>query len=94
MTSASLNSSLPFWRGQSLAYKVLSIILIAAVLGAIGTLGYVIATPNPGETFTEFYILGMEGKAENYPKELVVGEEQTVIVGIINREHESVIYRL
>ena len=74
--------------------KILSAILIIAILGAIGALGYVIATPRSGEGFTEFYILGLEGKAENYPKELVVGQEGKVIVGIINREHKTTSYRV
>jgi len=42
----------------------------------------------------QFYILGLAGKAAGYPTELVLGEEGKVIVGIINREHETVSYRL
>ncbi len=87
----SFNLSLPSWRGKSFIDKMLSIILVAAILGAIGTLGYVIATPGVGEKFTEFY-LGLEGKAIDYPRELRVGEEGRVMVGIINREHEIVSY--
>ena len=74
--------------------KTLSIVLVVAILGAIGALGYIIATPRSGAGFTEFYILGLEGKATNYPSEMVVGEEGRVIVGIINREHETVSYRV
>ena len=81
-------------KGRFSIDKVLSIVLIVAILGAIGTLGYVLATPRVGEKFTEFYILGREGEAKNYLKEAVVGREQAVIVGIINREQESVSYRL
>ncbi len=47
-----------------------------------------------GERFTEFYILGLEGKAEGYPRELSVGEEGRVIVGITNREHEEMGYEI
>ncbi|GAH84470.1 unnamed protein product, partial [marine sediment metagenome] len=32
--------------------------------------------------------------AADYPKELVLGEEGKVIVGIINREHETVTYQV
>ena len=92
--TVSLNLSLAPWRGQSFIDRILSIILIAAILGAMGTLGYVIATPRVGEKFTEFYILGLEGRAADYPKELKVGERGRVIVGIINREQETVSYRL
>ncbi len=72
--------------------RVLSIILVITIMGALGVLGYVIATPRSGAGFTEFYILGLRGKAEDYPSVMVVGEEGRVIVGIINREHEIVSY--
>ena len=74
--------------------KVLSVLLTIAILGTLGSLGYVIAKPKIEEKFTEFYILGLEGKASDYPKELQVGEEGRVIVGIVNREHEPVDYRV
>ena len=53
-----------------------------------------VVTPKVGERFSEFYILGKEGKAANYPKELTVGEEAKVIVGIINHEQEKMTYKL
>ena len=69
--------------------KALSIILVASILGGIGTLAYGIITPKAGEKFTEFYILGLDGKADNYPDELTVGGEGKVILGIVNHEHED-----
>jgi len=88
------NGRLPSWQGQSMPDKVLSVVLIVAILGAIGTLGYAIATPRVGEKFTEFYILGSGGKAEDYPTELKVGEEGRVIVGIVNHEQERTSYKV
>jgi uncharacterized membrane protein len=84
---------LPGW-GWSAWDTVLSVVLVVAILGALGMLGYAIATPKVGERFTEFYILGTEGKAADYPQELTVGEEGKVIVGIVNREHERVSYHI
>ena len=74
--------------------KVLSVVLIVVIVGAIGTLGYVLATPNVGEKFTEFYILGLEGRAGHYPEELKVGEEGRVILGIVNHEQERASYKV
>ncbi|MDD4986761.1 MAG: DUF1616 domain-containing protein [Dehalococcoidales bacterium] len=74
--------------------KVLAAVLIAAVAGAAGMLGYTIAHPPNPERYTEFYILGPEGKAADYPQELAVGEEGRVIVGIVNREQAVLSYRL
>ena len=88
------NVRLPSWQGQSMPDKVLSVVLAVAIVGAIGTLGYVVATPRVGEKFTEFYILDLDGKAENYPTELKVGEEGRVIVGIVNYEQEGASYKI
>ncbi len=74
--------------------KLLSIVLVVSILGTLGVLGYVIATPKVREGFTEFYILGIEGKAADYPRELAMGEEGRVTVGIVNHKHEPVTYRI
>ncbi len=87
--SISFNVNLSQWTAMSGWDKVLSIVLVASILGAIGTLAYVIITPKAGEKFTEFYVLGLDGKADNYPDELTVGEEGKVILGIVNHEHED-----
>lgn len=77
---------------QTYRGKVLSIILILAILGAVGMLGYIIATPNMGERFTDFYILGLSGKAEDYPRQISLGEKGEVIIGITNHEHGTMNY--
>ena len=74
--------------------RALSITLVLAVLGALGMMGYAIATPKVGQKFTEFYILGSESKATDYPRELKMGEEGKVTVGIVNREYAVVNYRV
>lgn len=60
--------------------KILSVVLAIAILGALGVLGYIIATPKTGETFTEFYILGPEGKAQDYPTQLFFNGDEVVRV--------------
>ena len=85
--------TIPGW-GGNVWDRVLSIILALAVMGALGMLGYTVAVPKTGERFTEFYILGLSGEAEGYPKLLALGEEGKVVVGIINREQEVVTYRV
>ncbi len=72
----------------------LSVILAIMALVAAGTFIFAVASPRIGERFTEFYILGPEGVARDYPRDLAVDEEAEVIIGIINREHETVSYRL
>ena len=78
--SVSFNFRFPSWGGQSNVDRVLSVVLVVAILGAIGTLGYVIATPKAGEKFTEFYILGLEGKADWYPSQFVMEGDKVILV--------------
>ncbi len=61
--------------GEAAGDKVLSIILVLAILGALGVIGYVLVTPTAEDKFTEFYILELEGEARDYPSELMVGKE-------------------
>lgn len=82
----------PDW-GGSIWDKVLVITLVLAIVGALGALVYAIAKPTE-ERFTEFYILGLSGVAEGYPSQLIVGEKGEVVLGIINREGETVTYRV
>jgi uncharacterized membrane protein len=74
--------------------KALSISLVVVILIALGYLGYLIATPKPGEKFTEFYILGPEGKAENYPQQVILGTNVEVIIGVVNHEYQPAAYRV
>ena len=82
------------WAGHGRWDRVLSVLLVLAVLGAMGSLAYVIAKPKTGERFTEFSILGTEGRMENYPREVILGERAPVILGICNHEHQPAIYRV
>lgn len=90
----SLDARFLSWKGRGREANLLSVFLIMAVVGAVVALGHVIATPRVGERFTEFYILGLEGKAEHYPETLKVGEVGRVILGIANHEQEQTSYRV
>jgi uncharacterized membrane protein len=80
--------------GKNIKDRVLTITLVLAILGALCTLIYITATPKGGEAFTEFYILGQQGKSGDYPDKLKVGDEGGVIVGIINHERMKVSYSI
>lgn len=60
----------------------------------VGAIVYVVNVPKPERGFTEFYLLGLDGKAAGYPTEVRVGEPGKVIAGIINREQRPVVYRI
>jgi len=66
--------------------KLLAILIVAAALSALAAVAYVALAPRSAEPFTEFYVLGPEGKAEGYPTRLAAGETGHVILGIANHE--------
>ena len=72
--------------------KILAWILILSIVLAIGMMIFVITTPKIGEKFTEFYILGPNGKAENYPIQLKYGSNVDILVGVVNHEYDRVNY--
>jgi len=96
--TVTLNLTIPAWitswRGSGKLDKALTLALILAILGAMTTLGYVMVKPKVGERFTEFYILGPHGRAEDYPHTIRMGREGKVIIGVINREHAEASYHI
>lgn len=79
-------------KGQKKLDKALSVILIVAVAAAVCVAVFVIAFPLDGEKFTEFYVLGHDKMADDYPDKFPAGSEQFVWVGIGNHEYRDVTY--
>jgi len=69
-----------YWSSHDLWDRVLAVLLVSVIAGAIGTLAYVIAVPNTGERFTEFYILGQNGQTDGYPVEFVMADDEVILV--------------
>jgi uncharacterized membrane protein len=82
------------FQGESRTDKILSIILILSVILAITTTAYVIVKPKQGEKFTEFYLLGPNGKASNYPNNLTTGQHGNLTIGVVNHEYATMNYQL
>ena len=79
---------------RRLLERVPTWVMLAVLLVLVAATIYIAVSPKVGERFTEFYILGPGGRAENYPTNLVLGASGTVIIGVVNREHETVTYRV
>jgi uncharacterized membrane protein/LysM repeat protein len=89
-----VNLLLPKLPRLRLADWLLGLLLVLALAG-LGVGGYFVATSSAGsEKFTEFYVLGPGGKAEGYPRAVDVGQEFTLILGVVNHEGEEVSYRI
>jgi len=68
-----------------------------AVLCLIGfgvALPFLVTSQGAPERFTEFYVLGPSGKAEDYPQTLELGDGLTVILGVVNHEGDDAGYEI
>jgi len=81
-------------KSESKLDRALTIILILSILMSVATLEYVILTPKEGEHFTEFYVLGPQGIADNYTTDYTLGQSGTMIVGVVNHEYRPVNYTM
>lgn len=74
----------------------LNVLLVVSILLAVGSVGYAVAVPQQGESFTEFYLLTEDEDgdlvADGYPTDFVAGEPKSLVVGVTNQEHERVSY--
>ncbi|KAF5036678.1 hypothetical protein DSECCO2_572580 [anaerobic digester metagenome] len=66
--------------------KLLTWVLLAAVVAALGITAYLTQIPPREEPFTELYLLGNDGIAEDYFYDMRVGRGEAVIMGITNHE--------
>lgn len=82
------------FEGESRTSKILSVVLIITIVLAIATTAYIVIKPKQGEKFTEFYILGPNGKAANYPTNITAGKTGSVIIGVVNHEYQPVNYKV
>ena len=60
--------------------SVLTVILVGAIVFALGFLGYILATSKLTERFTEFYILDRNGQTNSYPVEFITDKSQVIQV--------------
>jgi uncharacterized membrane protein len=74
----------------------LNVLLVLSIVVATSSVGYAVAVPQQGESFSELYLLteSPDGDlvADDYPTEYTVGEGRQLVVGIGNQEHEETEY--
>ena len=79
---------------MSIFNKILSGVLIAAIILCTGFIIYLSVTPSANDKFTEFYILNESGKASDYPFEVKTGQPVSVVPGVVNHEYQPVNYKI
>ena len=80
------------WKGMPVVDKLLTIGIAVMLVASVVVLAWAVVTPRVGETFTQLAILGPEGMAADYPRNLTVGEDGRVLLSIKSFEHEPMNY--
>jgi uncharacterized membrane protein len=79
--------------GKSLNMGLVAVLIIVLTL-SIGVMAYIVVAPPPDDGYTEFYLLGPDGTADNYPVKYSLGDSRPVIVGVVNNEGRDMAYDL
>jgi len=74
--------------------RMLSVVLVIAIVASVAVASYALATPKPVEHFTEFYLLGANDTLGNYTTNYTVGVPSPATIVIINHEARDVTYNL
>lgn len=83
-----------FPEGVSKVDRLFVFITTLAILASILVTGYMIATPKEGERFTEFFILGENKLAADYPDLIITGQDYPIFIGIGNHEFQNINYTI
>lgn len=81
-------------RGGKKIGRLLNSILAVVAIVAIITTAFVIAFPKQGERFSEFYILGENQRASDYPDQVIAGKTYPLYIGVGNQESRTVVYTI
>jgi uncharacterized membrane protein len=83
-----------WWQAQSAARKVFAVSVPAAIMLGIALAAGLLIMPHPGERLTEFYLIGTNDAAINYPDRVTAGEPFTLRVGVANYEGSPQEYQI
>ena len=74
--------------------KLLTILLSATIFVLLIAIILLTLTPHEQDKFTEFYILNDNSKAADYPRQVKLGEQVRVIIGVVNHENMPMNYKI
>jgi uncharacterized membrane protein len=72
--------------------KIIKGILLVTLIVAIISVIYLVVIHNPGEDYTEFYLLDSNNDTRDYPTNITQHSIEKIIIGIQNKEHKKVNY--
>lgn len=82
------------FQGMPMVDKVLTVGIVIMLVASIVVLAWAITTPRVGERFTQLAILGPGGMATDYPRNLTVGQDATVLLSVKSFEHRTLNYTI
>jgi uncharacterized membrane protein len=82
------------FRGMPMVDKLLTIGIVVMLVASVVVLAWAITTPRTGERFTQLAILGPGGMATDYPRDLTVGQQGTVLLSVKSFEHQPMNYSM
>jgi uncharacterized membrane protein len=82
------------FQGMPLVDKLLTVGIAVMLVASVVVLAWAVTTPRVGETFTQLALLDQNGMADDYPRNLTVGEEARVLLTVKSFEHEPVNYTI
>ena len=74
--------------------RLLSVVLVLVIIVALTTTLYVIASPKEHEQFSEFFILGENKMATDYPSLIIPGQNYPMFIGVGNHEYRNMMYTI
>jgi uncharacterized membrane protein len=72
--------------------KLLTIGIVVMLVASVVVLAWAVTTPRVGERFTQLAILGPGGMATDYPRNMTVGQDKTVLLSVESFEHRPMNY--
>ncbi len=83
-----------WWRRQGFLNRVVFVALALAFIAALSAAAVILAIPKAVEQYTEFYVLGAGGLAQDFPRSVAVNQPARVTVGVTNHEGEQATFQI
>ncbi len=84
----------PWWQTTGNVNRSLLVMFIAVISIAVVITVVSFSTPKPDQLLTELYMVGPDGIAANYPRNVVANQPFTLIIGVANYEGEDLTYSI
>jgi len=89
-----INFDIPKLKSKNKLDLFLNVLIIFSLIIVIIVVTYVLITPKQKEIITEFYLLGSGENTTEFQKNVSMGENNSVIIGVANHEYRTIDYTI